>query len=186
MTRTVIIMGMHRSGSSLVAKMFYELGVNLGVDLMAGDEANPEGYYENWDFVNLNNSLLAENGGSWNNPVLIKEPDVRCRDLINKYKDELWGWKDNRTAFTFKAYEPYLENILFVITHRNKKSIVNSLFETHIGQFNMEDRTPEVMEKLYDKYYETIDEVTKGYNRIDIHYEDLINNKYFKKQLKHF
>src|SRR3990167_4680399 len=114
-TKTIIICGMHRSGSSLVARMFYEWGVNLGEKLMEGDFANPEGFFENWDFVNLNNELLSENGGSWNYPVVVNKPDERCRNLINKCRDTVWGWKDNRTAFTFKAYEPYLENVNAVL-----------------------------------------------------------------------
>lgn len=177
---------MHRTGSSLVARMFYEFGVNLGTDLMQGDETNPEGYFENWDFVNMNNVLLNEAGGSWNEPRLITQKDERCKELVEKNKGNLWGWKDNRTAFTFKAYEPFLDNVLFVITHRNKQSVINSIMETHIEQFPDEKRNKDYVGWLYDEHYRAIDEITKGYNRMDIHYEDLINNKYYNNNLKHF
>lgn len=177
---------MHRAGTSLVARIFYEWGVNLGKDLMKGDVANPEGFYENWDFVNLNSTLLKENNAEWNYPKIIKRPDIRCKKLIEEHRDTLWGWKDNRTAFTFPAYEPFLENVLFVVCLRDKEAITNSLMRTHKGQFKPEDQNKEYFYKLTDMYYKAIDEISKDYPRIDIRYKDLKGNKYFNLNLEHF
>ena len=119
-------------------------------------------------------------------PVMIEKPDERCRELIEKHKDILWGWKDNRTAFTFKAYQPYLENVLFVICKRNKEAIIRSLMRTHKGQFRKEDQNEEYFGKLHDMYYAAINEISKNYPRVDIHYEDLVETKYFNSKLRHF
>ena len=68
MSLCFVIVGMHRSGSSLVARIFHEMGVYLGEELMGPDFANLEGFYENMDFVRLNNTLMTEVDGDWNRP----------------------------------------------------------------------------------------------------------------------
>ena len=75
---------------------------------------------------------------------------------------------------------------MFVITHRDKEAVIKSLMRTHKMQFPEELRNEKYMGELYDRYYTQIDKVTKGYNRIDIHYEDLIKNKLFNNKLRHF
>lgn len=186
MSQCIVICGMHRTGSSLVAKIYHEWGVNLGKNLMEPDGANPDGFYENWDFVIFNDHLLNKTGGSWNYPLLITEPHDAAQDVIVKNKSELWGWKDNRTCFTFKAYEPFLENVMFVICKRNKESVIKSLFRTHHKLFDVKDRTEEYFGQLYDKHYAALDIVTKGYPTVTVNYEDLENSKFFNKESKHF
>jgi hypothetical protein len=59
-----LICGMHRSGTSLVAKLFYSAGADMGdpSTFYAADRWNPNGYYEQRDIIQLNNSLLL---GAW-------------------------------------------------------------------------------------------------------------------------
>lgn len=183
---------MHRTGSSLVARIFHEFGVYMGDNLGGFDPANEEGEYENLEITALNNSLLSENGGSWLDPKEVDCVDDRTFQLVGKYMKEfsLWGWKDNRTAFTFPTWRNALtvaqQNIMFVITHREKEAVIDSLMRTHKMQFPEEKRNREYMGELYDRYYKQIDEVTTGYNRIDIHYEDLKTNKWYNPKLRHF
>ena len=186
MSQCVVICGMHRAGTSFVSRIFHEWGVYLGEDLNVPDMANAEGEYENKDFVRLNNRLLTEHGGSWNYPVMIKQSDPRAEVLIAKHKRELWGWKDNRTAFTFKAYEPFLNNVLFVVCRRNRDAVIQSLAKTHFGQFEESTRNSDYYGKLYDQYYVAIDTVSDGYPRIVINYEELTNVTFFNPELRHF
>ena len=55
-----IITGMHRSGTSLVAKIFYEVGADLGPKetLYPGDRWNPDGYYEQPAIHSINMALI--------------------------------------------------------------------------------------------------------------------------------
>ena len=46
----VLVVGMHRSGTSLLGGLLQRLGVSLPGDTIAGDQHNPEGYFE-WDAV---------------------------------------------------------------------------------------------------------------------------------------
>ena len=45
-----LIVGMHRSGTSLLGGILQRLGVELPGETIAGDQHNPEGYFE-WDAV---------------------------------------------------------------------------------------------------------------------------------------
>lgn len=177
---------MHRSGSSLVARIFHEWGVNLGKDLMGPDGANTEGFFENWDFVRLNNTLLSALGGSWNYPMMIEHPSPEAKELVERSRSDLWGWKDNRTAFTFRAYEPYLENVLFVRCKRNREAIIQSLTRTHLRQFNTKDQNRKYLNHLCDMHENAIDDITSGYPTITIDYDDLMGCEFFNKDLKHF
>ena len=60
-----IITGMHRSGTSLVGRLFFEAGADLGPPetLYAGDRWNPDGYYEQPDIHAVNMPLI--NGPFW-------------------------------------------------------------------------------------------------------------------------
>ena len=186
MSQCIIICGMHRAGTSFVSRIFYEWGVYLGENLGTPDMANAEGEYENREFVKLNGSLLANHGGTWNYPVMVEDSDPRAKILIDKHKRELWGWKDNRTAFTFKVSEPFLENPLFVICKRNRDAVIQSLARTHFGQFREATRNPTYYGELYDKYYAAIDYVSKGYPSIVINYEEMTKVSFFNPKLRHF
>ena len=178
-----------RGGSSLVSRIFHEWGFYMTDTPGLFDFNNEEGEYENLEFTELNNLLLKNWGGSWHNPVEVPHGmEKECNDLIKKYRKERWGWKDNRTCFTFKAYEKFLveDSVLFIVVHRDKNSVISSIFSSLGDQVDKGNRNRPFFEELYDKYEKQIDKITKGYNRINVHYEDLIKNKFYNPKLKHF
>lgn len=65
--RGVVVLGMGRSGTSSVARMFHRSGYFVGsqTDLLEGDEANPTGYFENWRMFRANEQVLAQLDGTW-------------------------------------------------------------------------------------------------------------------------
>ena len=182
-------MGSMRSGSSLVARALHEWGVYLTDTPGLYDDNNPEGEYENLDFTELNELLLKDWGGNWFNPVEVPSGrEKECKDLVEKYRASLWGWKDNRTAFTFKCYEKFLgkEDILFFVVNRQHESIAHSIYSSLRDQIPESKQSFEDILDLVKKYYSQIDKITKGYNRFDIHYEDFIKNPFYNSKLKHF
>jgi O-antigen biosynthesis protein len=60
-----IITGMHRSGTSALAKVFVDLGFDAGNNLIPADEDNPTGYWEDREIFNLNNHILSMLNLSW-------------------------------------------------------------------------------------------------------------------------
>lgn len=137
MTATVIVVGPQRTGTSMVASVLTGLGVNMGTHLMRSNPGNPTGYYEDLAFVKLNEEILNEAGGSWDDPpseVRVNEAFAgfadRLSSLINARDNanDVWGWKDPRTSLLLHLYlglvirEPRI-----VICTREKESAAQSL-----------------------------------------------------------
>jgi hypothetical protein len=64
----LLIVGMHRSGTSAVAGSLAQLGMPLGRRLIAAGEDNPKGYFEHEEAVRLNDALLDGLDRSWDDP----------------------------------------------------------------------------------------------------------------------
>ncbi len=64
--RTLVVAGMHRSGTSLTARWLASCGLHAGEpeSLSAAALANPRGQYEDEDFVRLHEAILRQNGFS--------------------------------------------------------------------------------------------------------------------------
>lgn len=65
----VLVLGMHRSGTSAVAACLERLGVVMGDELVQADEWNPKGYFEERRIVAFNNRLLDLQGLRWDSPL---------------------------------------------------------------------------------------------------------------------
>jgi len=61
-----IITGMHRSGTSLVSNLLYNMGADFGPEneFLGANKWNVNGYYENKHIVDLNNKLIVGNQSS--------------------------------------------------------------------------------------------------------------------------
>ena len=56
----ILVVGMHRSGTSLLGSILKALGVELPGPLIPGDEHNPAGYFERSDITALQEELLID------------------------------------------------------------------------------------------------------------------------------
>ena len=50
MNKVLVILGMHRSGTSLVANWLHDCGLHVGDRLLEGTFANEKGYFEDLIF----------------------------------------------------------------------------------------------------------------------------------------
>ncbi len=132
--KSVIVLGMHRSGTSMISGILNILGIDMGKNLMDSHWSNPLGHFENLEFVKLNDEILKAAGGSWDNPpsedaILAQKEkfSLYIKRLIENEASGIWGWKDPRTVLTIELFLPYLKNPYFIICHRNPKNISASL-----------------------------------------------------------
>lgn len=85
MTRhAILVLGMHRSGTSALTAMLGALGAALPADPMPATADNPTGYWESRGIARLNNRLLESAGTRWNDDAAVP-PDwftdpARARD----------------------------------------------------------------------------------------------------------
>src|SRR5262245_15383686 len=136
--KTVVVLGLARSGTSVVTGVLKILGVEMGSSV--NDKANPFGSFEDRDFALLHREIfeLASIGSSyWNPPSAEKILDVkeRVRDAIAEIVARkssgraIWGWKHPRTLLTLELFLPALTNPHLVAVFRNPLGIAHSSVE---------------------------------------------------------
>jgi hypothetical protein len=142
--RAVVVLGMHRSGTSAVAGCLQRLGVDFGPRLMPSTPANPRGFYEHIDIVNLHDRLLLAAGTSWSDtePRLLNW--LATADAGSRFRDELreilrrdfatsplWGVKDPRLCHLLPWWQPLWAELdtqpLFVLVLRDPAQVAMSL-----------------------------------------------------------
>jgi hypothetical protein len=64
----ILVLGMHRSGTSSFAGLAARLGASLGDDLLDANEWNPRGYGEHRGVVAIHDRLLAAQALAWDSP----------------------------------------------------------------------------------------------------------------------
>jgi hypothetical protein len=141
MAQVVIVTGMHRSGTSLVASLIQAAGAHLGEELLAANVANPRGYFEDLDFYKFHEQLLHRRSQSYLyvHADFSFEPttaDVeRAQRLIAGRSDRrLWGWKDPRTALFLPFWHQLLPQARFLFVYRHPFEVLMSLLRR--GEFN--------------------------------------------------
>ena len=137
-TGETIVLGMHRSGTSMVSGVLERLGVDMGEDQPGRQISNPLGHFEDGDFLVLNNKILSLAGGAWDDPPALAQIMSLSETLIGEIqflvssrrksnKEGLWGWKDPRTSLTINLYLPYLKNPFIVWCQRDPEEVARSL-----------------------------------------------------------
>ena len=134
----ILIVGMHRSGTSLVAQMVAQWGAYMGSDLLPANEFNQDGYWEYNPLVNLHDKIFAYTGNTWYAPPrhndvanLIELFGNEARALVAEMDkaNTTWCWKDPRMALLLPFWQEVLKNriVVYIIPYRNPLSIAVSL-----------------------------------------------------------
>jgi hypothetical protein len=140
----VVVLGMHRSGTSFLVRTLNLAGLWLGGDdqlhTVEGRAkiGNPKGNYENNEGIAINDTILARSGGSWYNPPkrLVATADdaarivALCNTLANGQPAGYlrWGWKDPRTVLTLDIWLQSLDSNLFIVgSYRHPSAVAKSL-----------------------------------------------------------
>jgi hypothetical protein len=131
MKDVILVVGMHRSGTSCLAGSLQESGLELG-DVVTQARHNPKGNRENLRIMKLHDAVLAANGGAWDEPparVCWTDAQRRDRDAImDDYVGVArWGFKDPRTLLTLDGWLEVLERVRFVGSLRHPRAVATSL-----------------------------------------------------------
>jgi hypothetical protein len=161
----VVVTGMHRSGTSLVASLLAELGVDVGRELVPADRRNPRGYFEDVDFLEFQRSLLEEccddrDGGhpdwGWTENERLDRSrfsrfEETARSLVASRKASLrvWGWKDPRTTLLLDFWDPILRDARYVLVYRFPWEVADSMQRTGGAVFL---RHPEYAHRIWTFY----------------------------------
>jgi hypothetical protein len=138
----VVVLGMHRSGTSAVAGLFRAAGMHVGVeaDIMPATDDNPLGYHERLSLVEENDRLLTSAGATWEHPPLpgalatLRQQEAGgLARLLGKMLEEDEArpllLKDPRISVLLPVWKPVYEGLLSpVLTVRHPLEIARSLF----------------------------------------------------------
>src|SRR5258708_63801 len=143
MDRPILMVGMHRSGTSLVAEVVAKWGMSTGAPerLLAADRWNPRGYSEYVPLIRFNDALLAAVGCRWTLPpddeqdlkLAALSTDARCVDPAGQLIGAMeataarWYWKDPRLTVLLPFWKHRLPNAAFIVCLREPLSVARSL-----------------------------------------------------------
>ena len=143
MKKCLIVLGMHRSGTSAFTGILDLLGVNLGTKMLETQPDNPTGFFENKYVVLANDCILETLNSSWDDTYPLPhdwlgrfegsqlQVDIRSFLRTDIVDDQLYALKDPRLCRLLPLWLPLLsaEDVFphFSIIIRNPLEIAESL-----------------------------------------------------------
>lgn len=173
----IFIIGMHRSGTSMITGILHKCGLELGEDLLMGARDNPRGHFESRRFIKINNEILFCNRGRWNLPPeniqFCPGMKSKMRQFLNEFDPQkISGFKDPRVCLTFPLWYQAIhpEPIKAVMIVRPFSAIAKSLQKRN--GFNIGKG-----EHLADHYVRS---AFCAMNKYDIPYVTAVYHRFFK------
>lgn len=178
----IIILGMHRSGTSLAGQLLQSLGFQFGPEDLAltPKQDNPLGYWERKDVTKLNDEAFAALGvtwervGEWDITKLPKEFiakfDKDAEQIIAAFPSgKPWFIKDPRMCLTLPLWEKHLADPIYVFAYRDPIEICRSLWTRN-------QHPPKLVMALWERYLGSALNATRGKRRLLLRYDDLLRD----------
>jgi len=183
--RALLLLGMHRSGTSATARVVNLLGADLGDNLVTPGSDNPDGFWEHAEAVRINDALLEGLGRTWYDmremPQGWQETEAaqvalgQIETLIWRdfQPDVLWAVKDPRMCLTAPVWIKALQGLdyevdcLFVV--RDPGEVVDSL---HVRN----DWVREPLFLMWVQYLMEAEAATRHARRSLITYDQLLSD----------
>ena len=184
----IIVLGMHRSGTSVVARLLNMMGAYFAPEKITAPEkaalplteANPKGYWERWDVFSLNEDILRTLEISWDNISQFSPTDITpeiqiqfessAREIIfGLDANRPWMMKDPRLCLLLPLWRSLLEIPVCVYVYRSPIQVAQSLKKREGFPFTLGFA-------LWEKY--NLHGLTNSTNmpKILISHEELIND----------
>lgn len=181
----VFVLGMHRSGTSALSGMLVKAGYEAPRDLMPATEANPLGYWESLELMEINNRLLGRLHSHWSSVDPLPY-DWTASAAAAEWRSELliglgsiFGnsakavIKDPRFCLLMPGLEPWLQasllRISFLLPVRHPLEVAASLQKS--------EQTPiEQGLKLWLSHTFTAESASRGYPRLVVDFQRLLNH----------
>lgn len=198
----IIILGVHRSGTSIMSKILAKCGINMGIKQNINNESvffhelnkeilqenNETGYLfsttqnllQSEEYLNRKAAYLKQSI----NKGLIKKHIGRVNQIkSNVVKTEInWGFKDPRNIILLPLWKKVYPEAKFIIIYRNPVDVCSSLYyfeqKRYKGMLKRNpnkifDFYPDKSLKIWNEFMELLIEAEKSINCISIKYEEM-------------
>lgn len=189
-TKTLMIVGMGRSGTSLITQWINKCGLSVGDSLLGKAIGNIEGHFEDEDFLKIHEEILISNNLASTGLEITQELFIsndqkeKLKNIIDN-KNRLhtqWGWKEPRTCLFFNIYKELIPEAKYLILVRDYKAVVDSLLRRDFAYIDKNKLETEKnisritwnlfrRKKAKEKYYA---ENTEKYLKVCIAYNEAI------------
>lgn len=183
--RCILVLGMHRSGTSALAGVLTHLGATQPNTLMEPHASNPKGFFESVRVRDFNDALLAAAGSNWKDWRPIPQDwfssaeaqalqEAACAVLDDEYgTSKLFALKDPRICRLLPFWRTVLEKrgttLLPLLTHRNPKEVAGSLAD----RYNFH---PSFTHLLWLRHLLAAEAASRGLKRHFTSYDLLLND----------
>lgn len=133
-----IVLGMHRSGTSMIAHQLHSFGLYVGAEaeMLVAQADNPRGFWERRDVVELNDQILTDASSSWYMPPIrsslsSKSYQKQVGEILSTMPSRGWLLKDPRMLLTWPVWEPQIAGACKVFVYRDPVAVASSLSARH-------------------------------------------------------
>jgi len=143
----MLVLGMHRSGTSALTRCLNLVGMDLGSHLLSPEKMNAKGFWEHADAVRINDRLLAAFGllwhsldplpSGWLTSAAADAARAEIRTIVRRDFDgvPLWGIKDPRLCRVAPLWVEVLQEmgieVMSVFMVRSPLEVAESLHGAH-------------------------------------------------------
>ncbi|RWC32687.1 MAG: hypothetical protein EOS27_06235 [Mesorhizobium sp.] len=181
----IMVLGMHRSGTSALARAISLLGADLPKNMLGANPTNETGHWEPLRLMELHDRMLAEAGSRWDDWRPFEPADLGTSRLrfyeaeIERLIDEEYGsaplfvLKDPRISRFVPLYADIMKrmrvDVRYVLIERNPLAVIASLAKR--------DRFTMCFSGLvWLRHGLEAEHATRGRPRVFLSYEDMLNN----------
>lgn len=183
--RALVVAGMHRSGTSAMARLLSLSGATLPERVMAPAPDNPAGFWEPWEMVALNDRILAAFDSSWDDVFTLRVADhaaalkssflgeAKSFLAANFGEADLLVIKDPRASVLAPFWREALTDSgiapLYVIMVRNPLAVARSLFKRN--EFSTQKSV-----LVWTSYMLAVERDTRGCDRLFVDYDAMLDD----------
>ncbi len=186
----VLITGMHRNGTSALARTLSLLGAALPQDLVPANEGNPHGHWEPQGMVDLNDRMLADAGSDlygvadiapewFDSEAAARFTDAAAQLVTRSFGDApLIVLKDPRTALLAPVWNRALAGAGYRVVHvlplRHPADVAESLRRRHLKTIPYDAWVRPRGEAVWLRYTLAAARGSRGHARVFLRYADLL------------
>lgn len=152
----VIVLGMHRSGTSLLGGLLNKMGLQTGGPLIQAAPDNPKGFFERIDIVLQDDTIMANQNVHYSHNTykydalrglqdILRQRDTkwfaegqRGLTFLNNPQNYPWMLKDPRLCITLRTWLPLLNFVpAIVFTYRHPLDVAMSMNKRGFEHFKV-------------------------------------------------